>query len=98
MVNYSSDGALGLGLLDNFYNTKLKAKNYEFFEDFDDNNKPINEFLITLNEVFYFNFRKKKIINSLLVMMKLQVLKTIVPSNGSMFLKIYKIKTFGIFL
>lgn len=50
MVNYSSDGALGLGLLDNFYNTKLKAKNYEFFEDFDDNNKPINEFLITLNE------------------------------------------------
>jgi len=50
MVNYSSDGALGLGLLDNFYNTQLKAKNYEFFEDFDDNNKPINEFLITLNE------------------------------------------------
>jgi hypothetical protein len=44
MTNYAGDGALGLGLLDNFYNDEFDKKKIEFFEDFDYGNKPINEF------------------------------------------------------
>jgi hypothetical protein len=45
------DGALGLGLLDNFYDSSIEKKKIEFFEDFDDQNKPVNEFSIHLNDV-----------------------------------------------
>ena len=44
VIDYHTDGALGLGLLDNFYNSQLKKQEIEFFSDFDDGNKPANEF------------------------------------------------------
>jgi len=44
ITNFNVDGALGLGLLDNFYNNELQKHNIEFFEDFDDGNKPVNKF------------------------------------------------------
>lgn len=59
---YYPDGALGLGLLDNFYSDKLKKKEIEFFEDFDDGNKPANDFAIYLDEVYYLCSQKIAII------------------------------------
>lgn len=47
---YENSGALGLGLLDNLYNFKLEKFDIEFFQDFDNGNKPINEFMISLND------------------------------------------------
>ena len=56
---YYPDGALGLGLFDNFYSDHLKKKNIEFFEDFDDGNKPANDFAIYLDDVYLLNKSKK---------------------------------------
>ena len=41
-----------------------KKKNIEFFEDFDDGNKPVNEFSIHLNSVILELIEGKKIIFS----------------------------------
>ena len=41
---YQLDGALGLGLLDNFYDPNFKKLDLEFFKDFDNGNAPTNIF------------------------------------------------------
>jgi hypothetical protein len=44
-----------MGLLDNFYDSSIEKKKIEFFEEFDDSNKPVNEFSIHLNDVNVIN-------------------------------------------
>ena len=90
---YYPDGALGLGLLDNFYSDHLKKKNIEFFEDFDDGNKPANDFAIYLDEVIILKRLKNLITYFLdLMILKLWLMKFII---GFMYQKINYLKIFG---